>query len=81
MATSDCDRIRRGYTEHIVKTSVVCMVFDTMQCRLDAAATSMSEASKTAKVPNDFVVDGDDVVEVQQVNDPSMQSARLDVPK
>ncbi len=57
------------------------MIFDAMQRDFDTAAATMRETTKTAKVPDDFVMDSDDVIEVEQVSDPSMRSARLDARK
>ncbi len=57
------------------------MIVDAMQGGLDTTPASVSKPAQTAKVPDDFVVNRDDVIKVQQINDPSTRSARLDVRK
>lgn len=42
------------------------MIVHTMQGGLDTAPASMSESTQTAKIPDDFVMNRDDVIEVQQ---------------
>ncbi|WP_157655431.1 hypothetical protein [Burkholderia ubonensis] len=57
------------------------MIFDSMQRSFATATAAMRETTKSAKVPDDLIMDGDDVIEVEQVSDPSMRSARLDARK
>ncbi|KVO17338.1 hypothetical protein WL51_13725 [Burkholderia ubonensis] len=65
--------VGRGNAEHIVEARIMRMIFDSMQRGFYTATA--------AKVPDDFIMDGDDVIEVEQVSDPSMRSARLDARK
>ncbi len=57
------------------------MIVDPMQGGLDTAPASMSKSAQAAKVPDDLVMNRDDVIKVQQINDPSTRSARLYVRK
>ena len=77
----DGNRVGRGNTEHVVEARVMGMIVDTMQGGFDTAPTSMSESTQTAKVADDLVVNRDDVIKIQQINDPSTQSARRGVRK
>jgi hypothetical protein len=54
--------IRRGNAENIIQTSIVRAIRYAKKRRFDTAATAMSKSRKTAKVPQDFIVDDDDVV-------------------
>ncbi|MCA7883401.1 hypothetical protein LGM58_09380 [Burkholderia contaminans] len=57
------------------------MIFDAMEGGLDTAPASMRETAEAAKIPDDLVVDGDDVVKIQQISGPSTRSARPGVRK
>ena len=76
MAARDCDGIGRGNTEHVIKARVMNMIFDAMESGLDAASAGMSETAEAAEVPDDLVVNGDDVIEIQQISGPSARSER-----
>lgn len=81
MPARDRSGISRCDAEHVIEARVMGMIFDSVQGGFDTAPTSMRESAETAEIPDDLVVDRDDVVEIQQISDPSTRSARPDARK
>lgn len=57
------------------------MIVDAMQGGFDTAPAGMSESAQTAKVPDDCVVNRDDVIKIEQINDLSTRPAHRGVRK